>query len=150
MKHQEGALIMATEQNATIVRRGFEEGINERKLTVFDELLAPTYVNHSLPAPVPGPEGMKAVIGMFLAGFPDFQVVVEQIVADGDFVCTRGHFTGTHTGDFQGIPATGKAINATYIDMWRLEADRAVENWAQLDMLGLMQQLGVLPVPQPA
>jgi predicted ester cyclase len=141
---------MSSEQNKTNIRRGFEEGINQRKLAVFDELLAPNYVNHSLPAPMPGPEGMKAVVGMFLAGFPDFQVVVEEIVADGDVVCTRGHFTGTHTGDFQGIPATGRSINASYIDMWRLEAGRAVENWAQLDMLGLMQQLGVIPAPQAA
>ncbi|HEU5098806.1 MAG TPA: ester cyclase [Roseiflexaceae bacterium] len=141
---------MSTEHNTTSVRRGFEEGINQRKLAVFDELLAPNYVNHSMPAPMPGPEGLKAVIGIFLTGFPDFQVIVEQSVAEGDYVCTRGYFTGTHTGDFQGIPATGKSIRATYIDMWRFEAGKAVENWAQLDMLGLMQQLGVIPAPQVA
>jgi predicted ester cyclase len=139
---------MATEQNISIVQRGFEEGINGRNLAVFDELLAPNYVNHSLPAPMPGPEGMKAVVGMFLAGFPDFRVVVEEIVANGELVCTRGHFTGTHTGEFQGIPATHRSIKASYIDMWRVEGGRAVENWAQLDMLGLMQQLGVIPAPQ--
>ncbi|HEX5690450.1 MAG TPA: ester cyclase [Roseiflexaceae bacterium] len=141
---------MTTEQNATTVRRAFEEAVNERKLALFDELLAPNYVNHSMPTPAPGPEGMKAVIGAFLTGFPDFQVVVEDVVASGDFVCTRGHFTGTHAGDFQGIPATGRAVNVNYMDMWRLEAGRGVENWVQLDTLGLMQQLGVIPEPQHA
>jgi predicted ester cyclase len=141
---------MAAEQNKTNVRRGFEEGMNQRNLAVFDELLAPNYVNHSLPAPAPGPEGMRAVVEMFLAGFPDFHVVLEDVVADGNLVCTRGYFTGTHTGDFQGIPATGKSIKVNYIDMWRLEEGRGAENWAQLDMLGLMQQLGVIPAPQAA
>ena len=141
---------MSAEQNKINVRRGFEEGMNRRELAVFDELLAPNYANHSLPAPMPGPEGMRAVVGMFVAGFPDFQVVIEDIIAEGDLVCTRGYFTGTHTGEFQGIPPTGKSINAGYIDMWRLESGRAVENWVQLDMLGLMQQLGVIPVPEAA
>jgi predicted ester cyclase len=141
---------MSTEQNKTNVRRGFEEGMNQRNFAVFDELLASNYVNHTLPAPVPGPEGMKAVVGMFVAGFPDFHVVIEDIVGDGDLVCTRGYFTGTHTGDFQGIPPTGKSIKAGYIDIWHLEAGKAVENWVQLDMLGLMQQLGVIPAPQAA
>ena len=139
---------MSAEQNKTNVRRGFEEGMNQRNLAVFDELLAPNYVNHNLPAPVTGPEGMKIVVGMFVAGFPDFQVVVEDVVGEGDKVSTRGYFTGTHTGEFQGIPATGKTIKAGYIDLWRAENGKFVENWAQLDMLGLMQQLGVIPAPQ--
>jgi predicted ester cyclase len=141
---------MSTEQNKTNVRRIFEEGINQRNFAALDELVAPNYVNRSFPGPVPGPEGIKAVVGMFLAGFPDMHIVVEDVVAEGDMVCTRGYFTGTHTGDFQGIPATGKSFKAGYIDMWRFEAGRAVENWAQLDMLGLMQQLGVIPAPQAA
>ena len=138
---------MSTEQNKVNVRRGFEEAINQRKLAVFDELLAPNYVNHNMPAPQPGPEGMKAVIGMFLTAFPDFQVTVEDVVAEGDRVFSRGYFTGTHRGDFQGIPPTGKQIKAGYIDAWRAENGKFVENWVQLDMMGLMQQLGVMPAP---
>lgn len=139
---------MTAEQLKSNLRRGFEEGMNQRNFAVFDELLAPNYVNHTLPAPVPGPAGMKAVVEMFVTAFPDFRVVVEDLLCDGNLLSTRGYFTGTHQGDFQGIPPTGKTIKAGYIDMWRAENGKFVENWAQLDLLGLMQQLGALPAPQ--
>lgn len=82
---------------------------------------------------------------MFLAGFPDLRVVIEDEIAEGDRVVTRGQMQGTHQGDFLGIPATGKRIDIAYIDIWRLENGKAVENWVQMDMLGMMQQLGVAP-----
>ena len=139
---------MATQTIKTNVRRGFEEGINQRNLALFDELLAATYVNHSLPAPMPGPDGMKAVVGMFLSAFPDMQVTVQAVLAEGDKVATRGYFSGTHQGDFQGIPPTGKTFKAGYMDLWRADADgKFVENWVQMDMMGLLQQLGVIPTP---
>jgi len=141
---------MTAEELKRNLRRGFEEGMNGRNFAVFDEFLAPNYVNHTLPAPMPGPEGMKAVVGMFLAAFPDFHVVVEDVLCDGNLLCTRGYFTGTHNGDFQGIPPPGKSFKAGYIDVWRAENGKFAENWVQLDMLSLMQQLGVIPAPQAA
>jgi predicted ester cyclase len=138
---------MSTESNKALIRRGFEEGINQKQLNLFDELIAPNYVNYSLPAPAPGPEGFKMVVGMFLAAFPDMCVIIEEEVAEGDRVATRGYFTGTHLGDFNGIPPTGKPIHVAYIDIWRVENGQAVENWVQMDMVGLMQQLGVMPQP---
>jgi predicted ester cyclase len=137
--------MMAVVIDETQVRRVFEEGINQKKLAVFDELFAPNYVNHSMPAPAPGPEGFKLVIEMFLNAFPDMHIEVEQVVCDGDFFSSRGNFTGTHQGDFQGIAPTGKPINIAYIDMWRAENNKMVENWVNLDMVGMMQQLGVMP-----
>lgn len=139
---------MSAEQNKVLVRRGFEDGINKHNLNVFDDLLAPTYVNHNMPAPGPGPEAFKQVLAMFVSAFSDFRVRVEDIIAEGDKVATRGTWSGTHKGDFMGIPATGKAVNVTYSDLWRFENGKAVENWVQMDMLGLMQQLGVAPAPQ--
>jgi predicted ester cyclase len=56
--------------------------------------------------------------------------------------------TGTHRGEFMGIPATNKSVKVSYIDLWRVENGKFVENWVQLDMLGLMQQLGVVPAPE--
>ena len=141
---------MSVEQNKAMIRRGFEEGINQNKLQVFEESIATTYVNHSMPAPVPGPEGFKMVIGMFRAAFPDLHVTLEDVLGEGDKVATRGYFTGTHQGEFNGIPATGKQVKVSYIDLWRLENGKAVENWVQMDMMGLMQQLGVIPAPQGA
>jgi len=139
---------MSTESNKTVIRRGFEEGINQGNLAVFDEVIAPNYVNHNFPTPVPGPEGFKQVLGMFLAGFPDLRVTLEDVLAEGDKVATRGIFTGTHRGEFNGIPATGKTVTVSYSDVWRVENGKAVENWVQMDMMGLLQQLGVIPTPE--
>ena len=141
---------MSSEENKALIRRLFEEGINQNKPGVFDELIAPGYVNYDLPAPAPGPEGFKMVIGLFQAAFPDMHATVEEALAEGDKVITRGYFTGTHKGDFQGIPPTGKQIKVKYIDIWRVANGKAVENWVQMDLLGLMQQLGAIPAPQHA
>lgn len=141
---------MSTETNKTIIRRIFEEGMNQNKPSVFDELVASNYVNHDYPTPVPGPEGFKMVVGMFFTGFPDMRVTIEETVAEGDRVNTRGYFTGTHQGEFNGIPATGKSIKLAYMDIWRLENGKATENWVQMDMMGLLQQLGVMPTSTQA
>ena len=135
------------EQNKALVRRIFEEGINQNKQGVFEELIAPSYVNHDVPAPTPGLEGFQMVIGVFLAAFPDMRVTIEEELAEGDKVITRGYFTGTHKGDFQGIPPTGKQIKVKYIDIWLVENGKLVENWVRLDELGMMQLLGVIPTP---
>jgi len=94
---------------------------------------------------VPGPEGMKAVIGMFVNAFPDFRVDVIDVVADGDYFSSYGRFSGTHQGDFQGIPPTGKTINAAYVDFWHVVDGKLAENWVNIDTMGMMQQLGVIP-----
>ena len=119
--------------------------INQRDESVFDEFIDRSYVNYDMPTPERGPTGMKALMGGFFAAFPDMRIVVEQTLGEADLVCTRGYFEGTHEGDFMGVPATGKKINVKYMDMWRLADGKAVENWVRLDMLGLMQQLGVVP-----
>ena len=141
---------MSTEQNKTIVRRVFDEIVNKGNLGIADELLAADYVNHDFPAPAPGAEGFKLVTTMFRSAFPDIVVTLEDEFAEGDKVVTRGVFVGTHTGDFMGIPATGRRVSIKYLDIWRLENGKAKENWVQMDMLGLMQQLGVIPAPQQA
>jgi predicted ester cyclase len=136
---------MAMIYDANNIRRIFDEAVNQRKFEIFDELLSPTYVNHNMPTPGPGPEGMKAVIGMFINAFPDFRVDVTDVVAEGDYFSSYGRFSGTHKGDFQGIPATGKHIDATYVDIWRAEEGMLAENWVNIDTMGMMQQLGVIP-----
>jgi steroid delta-isomerase-like uncharacterized protein len=141
---------MSTEHNKALVRRVFEEGMNPNKPGVYDEVIAADYVNHDFPAPAPGVEGFKIVDAMFRAAFPDFHVTVEDELADGDKVASRGYFTGTHKGQFMGIPPTGKAIKVSYIDIWTVENGKLKENWVQMDMLGLMQQLGVIPAPEQA
>jgi steroid delta-isomerase-like uncharacterized protein len=141
---------MSTERNKALVSRVFEEGMNQLNDAVFDELIDPQYVNHDFPSPAPGAEGFRQVTAMFQAAFPDFHVTLEDEIADGNKVASCGYFTGTHKGEFMGIPATGKSVKVTYIDIWAVENGKLKENWVQMDMLGLMQQLGVIPAPQQA
>lgn len=143
-------LSMSAEENKALILRVFEEGVNGGDDAVFDEVISPDYVNHSMPAPTPGLEGFKQLIGMFRAAFPDLSVTVVDVVAEGDRVATRGTMSGTHRGDFMGVPATAGTVEVPYIDIWRVEGGKGVENWVQMDMLGMMQQLGVVPMPEQA
>jgi predicted ester cyclase len=139
--------VLSANDMAQAVRRFFDEGLNRRTRAVLDELIDPGYVNYSLPMPSAGPEGLRAILGTFFAAFPDMHVVVEDVIAEPDKAATRGHFTGTHQGPFMDVAATGRAVTVAYIDIWKARDGRLVENWVQLDMLGLLVQLGAVPAP---
>jgi steroid delta-isomerase-like uncharacterized protein len=138
---------MSAEENKTLVRRLFENIVNTGNMDAVNMLIGPTYVNHNVPTPTPGPEGFKQVITMFRAAFPNLSVTLEDVLAEGNEVSTRGTWTGTHQGEFMNIPATGKQVTVSYIDIWRVDRGKLVENWVQMDMMGLLQQLGVVPAP---
>ena len=105
----------------TAPRRFGEEVINQRRLDLIDELFAPDYTNHGAPPELPkGPAGERAFVGMFLAAFPDMHLVIEDIVVAGDKVATRGRFSGTHTGDFMGMPATGRSFSVGSMNIFRI------------------------------
>jgi steroid delta-isomerase-like uncharacterized protein len=137
---------MSTEQNKAIVRRFFDEVINKQNLAAIDELFAEHYVNHFNPPGMPsGREGERMLTQMFFGPFPDSHMAVEDLLAEGDKVAVRTTYTGTHQGEFMGIPATGKQVSIPVINIFRLENGQIVENTPRLDMLGLMQQLGAIP-----
>ena len=138
---------MSTEQNKSIVRRWVEEGWNKGNLEVVDQVYAPTYVQHE-PAPetVNSSETLKQYVGTYLTAFPDLNLSIDDLVAEGDKVVWRFTSTGTQTGPFMGMPATGKTGNITGLVMFRLENSRIVEGWVNIDALGLLQQLGVIPM----
>lgn len=94
-----------------------------------------------------GPEEYKEQITLFRSAFPDLEVTVEDIVAEGDRVVLRNRLTGTHEGEFMGIPPTGRKVESTGLVMGRIREGKAVEEWPQPDTLGLMQQLGVVEPP---
>ena len=98
-------------------------------------------------APAPGPAGLRPVLRSFIAAFPDVRIHLDQVIGEGETVATRGRFTGTHKGAFMGVAATGKPVSANFVDFWRLRDGKAVENWVQMDLLGLMQQLGAIRSP---
>jgi predicted ester cyclase len=142
---------MSTEQNKALLRRLFEEGLNQNNPRVFDELIDPDFVIYDSPlGTVRGPGGFRQGIEKFRKSFPDLHVTFEAEFADGDYLFHRGYVTGTHKGEFQGVPPTGKQFKINTLDIWRVENGKAVENWVQMDLLGLMQQLGAIPASQQA
>jgi steroid delta-isomerase-like uncharacterized protein len=94
-----------------------------------------------------GIEAFKSVINGFRAAFPDIRLTVLHEVAEGDLVVHHWTMTGTHRGAFQGIPPTGKTLTWTGTTIVRIEGGRIVERWANVDVLGVLQQLGVVPPP---
>lgn len=136
---------MGTSENKALVRRLFEQGMNERKPEIFADCVAPAFVNHDLPGPVPGPDGFYESFRMFESAFPDLHIALGDVLADGDRVITRSHRTGTHKGDFMGVPASGASVRVDFIDIWRIENGLLAESWVRMDLLGLMQQIGAIP-----
>jgi predicted ester cyclase len=141
---KKGEDLMSIEDNKALVRRFYEEGVHNPAL--FDELLAPTYVLH-LPGspPIAGIEHAKQLMIAYTSGFPDLQLTTEDLVAEGDKVAIRNTWRGTHQGVFQGLPPTGKYVTFTGSDFFRFVGGKIAEQWADLDALGLMQQLGDIP-----
>jgi predicted ester cyclase len=82
---------------------------------------------------------------MLRSAFPDFHATIDDIIAEGDKVVLRQTWTGTHKGEFMGIPPTGKRVSFGVIDIIRVDGDKCVEHWGQMDNAGLMQQLGAVP-----
>jgi predicted ester cyclase len=136
---------MSTEDNKALVRRFYAEGVHNPAL--FDELLAPTYVLHLAGRPpIAGIEQAKGLMVAYTSAFPDLQLTTEDLVAEGDKVAIRNTWRGTHQGAFQDVPPTGKHVMFTGTDIFRCVGGKIAEQWADLDALGLMQQLGVIPV----
>lgn len=140
---------MSAETNKAIVRRVFEEVFNKRNLTVADELLSLESINHDDPHGVGavGPESLKQVVQMLTAAFPDLQMTVEDMVAEGDRVFTRTTLRGTHQSAFMGIAPTGKRFTQQQMHLIRVVDGKVTEHWIVRDDLGMMQQLGVIPAP---
>lgn len=135
-----------SEQYKTAARNFIEKGLNQKDLSAFETYFSPDLTDHALPPGLPsGLEGRKIFASALLAAFPDLQVAVEDLVAEGEKLVTRYSVRGTHKGDLMGIPATGKEISITGIAIDRFENGQSVEHWEIIDQLGLMQQLGVVP-----
>lgn len=138
---------MSTEDNKALVRRFIEEVYTKKNLVVIDELIAPNHIDHSAAAagsPV-GPEGARQLIGMMLTAFPDLHVTIEDMIAEGDKVVFRMTMRGTQQGVLGSIPPTGKQVAVSTIDIVRIEGGKIAEEWGMDDMLGMLQQLGVVP-----
>jgi steroid delta-isomerase-like uncharacterized protein len=140
---------MSAEENKAIYHRWAQEVFNRGDLSVVDELIDPSFVDRApaLPGQAPGAEGVKQVFTLYRTAFPDIQATIEDLIAEGDKVVARLTVRGTHPGELQGIPATGKQATITAIDIVRIANGKFVEHWAQYDQLGMMQQIGAIPTP---
>jgi steroid delta-isomerase-like uncharacterized protein len=138
---------MSTEQNTALARRMVEEIFNRGNTSRVDEFLASDFVEHEeLPPGIPsGREGVTQMTIMLRSAFPDFEATIDDIIAEGDKVVIRQTWTGTHKGDFMGVPPTGKSVSFGVIDIIRVAGGKFVEHWGVMDSMGLMQQLGAIP-----
>ena len=131
-----------------VIRRFVEEVQNGKSEAVYDELNDPAFVNLSSPPGIPSDRGGgKTFLFGFLNAFPDSRFTIDDMIAEGDQVVTKKTFTGTHTGEFAGIPATGNKVTLQFVDIMRVRNGRIVEHWLSMDQLSFMQQLGVIPTP---
>ncbi len=139
---------MSTEEHKAIARRWSEELWSKGAFAVADEIIAPTYVRHDPgdPFAAEGPEGVKLLVMGLRAQMPDLHITIEDMIAEGDQVVSRYTATGTVTGGFMGRAPTGKQTRATAIQIFRIVDGKIVESWANRDDLGLLQQLGVVPL----
>jgi len=134
------------DQRKDLVRRFYDEVMNEGDLDRIAELCTEDMVDHEAPPGTPeGIEGVKLFIGMFRSGFPDIHVELVSAVEEGDMVAARCRVTGTHEGEFMGVPPSHSKIDIEWIDMIRLEGDKCAEHWGVSDNLALMQQIGAMP-----
>jgi steroid delta-isomerase-like uncharacterized protein len=142
---------MSAQENKAIVRRFIEEVFNQRNVEAVDTYMASDYVDHVVPPGVPPTRaGFKQFISMFLAAFPDFHYTIEDELAEGDRIVQRLTARGTQRGEFQGIPATGKQATWSEIHIGRMAGGQIAEHWGSIDQLGMLQQLGVIPMPGQA
>jgi steroid delta-isomerase-like uncharacterized protein len=132
-----------SEENKAIVRR-FLRMFELGDPNMVDKIVATDYYNHDAPDPAIGNAGIKAIVSSFKTALPDAQANIEFQVADGDKVVSRYTWSGTHEGEFQGVPATGNKVSWTATATFRIAEGKIREAWLNWDQWGLMQQLGVV------
>jgi steroid delta-isomerase-like uncharacterized protein len=139
---------MSADSNKALARRVLEEAFNAGIIDVIDEIVTTDFVNHdaALPEPMIGPEAAKATISGYRTAFPDLRITIEEQIADDQGVATRWSAKGTHQGDLMGMGPTGKQATVTGITIDRIVDGRIAESWTNWDTLGMLQQLGVVPV----
>jgi steroid delta-isomerase-like uncharacterized protein len=145
---------MSPEENKVLVRRLIDEVWNQGNLALFDELYTPDFIFHDPGLPqVRKREEDKQWIAGILNAFPDFQITIEDLIAEADQVVVRLTAHGTNTGALvtpAPHPATGKHVTITGNVIARVANGQFVEIWHQVDWLGLFQQLGLIPAPGQA
>jgi predicted ester cyclase len=143
---------MSTPEEAkAVIRRWNDEGWSGGNYELAHEIIAPVMTVHGAggQAVGMGPDGLIQLIKTWRSAFPDGKMTVDDLIVEGDLVGIRNTWSGTQTGEFYGIPPTGKHVEVTSVGLDRVKDGQVVEGWGELDMVGMMQQLGAMPVAGP-
>ncbi len=143
---------MSMEENKALVRRSMAL-VNARDIPALEALHIEDYQHHDPAFPGGGTRGFAeyaAAFGGFLTGFPDLHVTVDGVVAEGDRVAMRWHWTGTHTGPLNDLPPTGQSVRVNACSIHRITGGKLAEGWVVFDFAGMMQQLTPAPAPATA
>jgi predicted ester cyclase len=120
---------MSIDDNKAIMRRVFNEALNQGKLELVDELFTAAFVDHSTPEQATGPAGVKQFFASVRSSFPDIHVSIDDIIAEGPKIVVRTTWRGTHIGKYAGNEPTGKPVSRTLIQIFHLENVQIVEEW---------------------
>ena len=133
---------MTLDQNKAIAERFIQEIFVKQNEAASDELAAPGFTPHSWGPVGPGIENLKRAQRRVSAGISDARMTIEDVIAEGDKVVVRLTSHGRHSGEFMGMPASGKEYEISEIHIFKIADGKVIEHWREADMLGLMQQLG--------
>jgi steroid delta-isomerase-like uncharacterized protein len=139
---------MPEQDNKAAVRRFYDEVINGRNVEIVGELLTDDSVDHTFGSQ--GIEASKQFFRMLSQAFPDLRAEVHDVIAEGELAAARVTYSGSHQGEFVGIPATGRQARVSGVDFFRMQDGRQAEHWGGPDMASLLQQLGVMSPPASA
>ena len=134
----------SADRNKALVRRWIEEGFNRRNLGLVDELFSERFVINGQAV---GRAGLRASMGRHLAAFPDLHVTIDEMLAEGSKVGVWYTVEATHRGEFESIPATGKAVRWVGFDLFTIEDGKIAEARFISDLLGLLRQIGATVAP---
>jgi len=133
--------------NKAIARRYFEEILNKGDAATIGSLISDDVIFRNPPFVIKGLEGFRKLISSLRATFPDLHFTIEDEIAEGDRVATRWVMRGTQSGPVEGHPATGKKMDVSGMDIFRITGGKVREVWVNMDSMGQAQQLGWLPAP---
>lgn len=120
---------MSAQVNKVLIRILYERAFNEGYITVVDELFSPQFVDHSTPEQGTGSTGVKAYVEQVRSGFPDIHVTIEDMIAEDERVAVRTTWRGTHSGVYEGVEPTGRHVERTMMQIFRVYEGKIVEEW---------------------
>jgi steroid delta-isomerase-like uncharacterized protein len=139
------------EEAKEIIRRWNEEGWSGGQYDLAHEIISPNMIVHGAGGQTVGmgPDGLIDLIKTWRTAFPDGRMEIDALIVEGDTVAIRNTWRGTHEAEFYGVPPSGKSVAVTSVGIDRVTDGKVAEGWGELDMVGMMQQMGALPIVGP-